>query len=194
MDVWKFAPLSELALNGWTKYSKWLRINVREKHQSVSWTLFRVSCQVALQPSTTHAARHALYWLARYIAASNTAVRARGRRDSRPPVPITEQRSHLFSKYASRLLPILPGYSSGFFFPGNPSQSPVITAFLHFIMSDKDSKSGGAVDLRPVNVDRSVVDTHDVSEKQTNSTEDDSMDMYRMGKLQELRVRLLLSP
>jgi hypothetical protein len=55
-------------------------------------------------------------------------------------------------------------------------------------MSDKDSKSGGAIEHRPVNVD-----THDVSEKQTNSTEDDSMDMYRMGKLQELRVRLLPS-
>jgi len=60
-------------------------------------------------------------------------------------------------------------------------------------MSDKDSKSGGAVELRPVNVDRSIVDTHDASEKQTNSTEYDSMDMYRMGKLQELRVRLLPS-
>jgi hypothetical protein len=55
-------------------------------------------------------------------------------------------------------------------------------------MSDKDSKSGGAVELHPVNVDRSVVDAQDVSEKQTNSTQYDSMDMYRMGKLQELRV------
>jgi hypothetical protein len=55
-------------------------------------------------------------------------------------------------------------------------------------MSLQDSKSGGAVDLRPINADRDAVDTRGISEKHTNSTQHDSMDMYRMGKLQELRV------
>jgi hypothetical protein len=58
-------------------------------------------------------------------------------------------------------------------------------------MALQDSKSGAAIESRHVNAGRDAVDAEKVSGNPTDSTHHDSMDMYRMGKLQELRVCLL---